>query len=67
MLPSPIPPITIDELVDVTRMLARNGATIQQLNTIRKHLELLKVVDWQRPHTQLRFGRHPEPFLNVIY
>jgi len=42
LLPSPIPPITIDELVEVTRMLSHRGASIQQLNTIRKHLELLK-------------------------
>ena len=41
-MPSPIPPITIEELVIVTRMLANRGATIQQLNTIRKQLELLK-------------------------
>jgi glycerate-2-kinase len=42
LLPSPIPPVTLEELTQVTRMLAHRGATIQQLNTVRKHLELLK-------------------------
>jgi len=42
LLPAPIPPVTLPELVDVTRLLARGGATIYQLNTIRKHLELMK-------------------------
>ena len=41
-MPAPIPPVTLPELVDVTRLLARGGATIYQLNTIRKHLELMK-------------------------
>jgi len=42
LLPAPIPPVTLNELVEVTRMLARSGATIYQLNTLRKHLELMK-------------------------
>ena len=42
LLPSPIPPITLSELLEVTMMMSKNGATIQQLNTVRKHLELLK-------------------------
>ena len=42
MSPAPIPPVTLHELGNVTRLLARAGATIYQLNTLRKHLELLK-------------------------
>ena len=42
LLPSPIPPITLHELVQVSRLLTRRGATAQQLNTVRKHLEVLK-------------------------
>jgi glycerate 2-kinase len=42
LLPSPIPPITLDELVRVSRLLTRRGATSQQLNTVRRHLEMLK-------------------------
>jgi len=34
--------VTLGELVKVTRLLARSGATIHQLNTLRKHLELMK-------------------------
>ena len=42
LLPAPVPPVTLRDLIDVTRMLARAGATICQLNTLRKHLELMK-------------------------
>ena len=42
LLPAPIPPVTLDELVQVTRLLARRGATIHELNTLRKHVELMK-------------------------
>jgi len=42
LLPAPIPPVTLQELVEVTRLLARAGANIHQLNTLRKHLELMK-------------------------
>ena len=40
--PAPVPPVTLHELVEVTRLLAKSGATIYQLNTVRKHIELLK-------------------------
>ncbi|XP_069500103.1 glycerate kinase [Ambystoma mexicanum] len=42
LLPSPIPPITLTEKQMVTRLLASRGATIQELNTVRKALSLLK-------------------------
>ncbi|XP_046880581.1 glycerate kinase isoform X1 [Hypomesus transpacificus] len=42
LLPSPVPPITLQEKQDVTRRLAAAGATIQELNTVRRALSLLK-------------------------
>ncbi len=41
-LASPRPPVTLDELVSVTDQLLRAGATIGELNSVRKHLETLK-------------------------
>lgn len=42
LLPAPVPPITLQEKQEVTRRLAAAGATIQQLNTVRRALSLLK-------------------------
>ncbi|XP_069045709.1 glycerate kinase [Lepisosteus oculatus] len=42
LLPSPVPPVTLEEKQGLTRMLAARGATIQELNTVRKALSLLK-------------------------
>nr|XP_054752241.1 glycerate kinase-like [Lytechinus pictus]XP_054752243.1 glycerate kinase-like [Lytechinus pictus] len=42
LLPSPIPPITLAEKLNVINLLARRGATIEQLNTVRKNLSTLK-------------------------
>ncbi|XP_061473930.1 glycerate kinase [Rhineura floridana] len=42
LLPAPIPPVTLKEKETITKMLASKGATIQELNTIRKALSLLK-------------------------
>lgn len=42
LLPAPIPPISLQEKVDVTRRLAAAGATIQELNTVRRALSSLK-------------------------
>ncbi|XP_077181950.1 glycerate kinase [Paroedura picta] len=42
LLPAPVPPVTIEEKETVTKLLASKGATIQELNTIRKALSLLK-------------------------
>lgn len=38
----PEPPITLDDLRHITQGLLRAGANIHELNTVRKHLELLK-------------------------
>lgn len=42
LLPAPIPPLTIQDKVEVTRALSAAGATIEQLNTVRKHLSRIK-------------------------
>ncbi|XP_029908540.1 glycerate kinase [Myripristis murdjan] len=42
LLPAPVPPISLQEKQDVTRRLAAAGATIQELNTVRRALSLLK-------------------------
>lgn len=42
LLPSPHPPITLEEEMTFTKLLASNGATIQELNTVRKNIEVLK-------------------------
>uniref|UniRef100_UPI00398E8B85 glycerate kinase isoform X2 n=1 Tax=Pristiophorus japonicus TaxID=55135 RepID=UPI00398E8B85 len=42
LLPAPIPPVTLEEKQSLTKQLAAKGATIQELNTVRKTLSLLK-------------------------
>ncbi len=42
LLPSPVPPITLQEIAQATKVLQSHGATIQQLNLVRKHMEILK-------------------------
>lgn len=42
LLPAPAPPMSLQEKQDVTRHLAAAGATIQELNTVRRALSLLK-------------------------
>ncbi|XP_026203419.1 glycerate kinase [Anabas testudineus] len=42
LLPAPISPISLQEKLDVTRKLAAAGATIQELNTVRRALSVLK-------------------------
>ncbi|XP_041046651.1 glycerate kinase [Carcharodon carcharias] len=42
LLPAPIPPVTLEEKQCLTKQLAAKGATIQELNTLRKMLSLLK-------------------------
>jgi len=42
LLPAPTPPVTLPEKQEVTRLLLAAGATIGELNAVRKHLSLLK-------------------------
>jgi hydroxypyruvate reductase len=42
LTPSPAPPITLAEKQEVTRLLLASGATIGELNAVRKHLSRFK-------------------------
>jgi hydroxypyruvate reductase len=42
LTPAPAPPVTLDEKREVTRLLLGAGATIGELNAVRKHLSLVK-------------------------
>ena len=42
LTPAPTPPITLAEKQDLTRALLSAGATINQLNAVRKHCSLIK-------------------------
>jgi glycerate 2-kinase len=42
LTPAPAPPVTLADKQAVTRLLLAAGATINQLNAVRKHLSLLK-------------------------
>ena len=39
---APLPPLTLDEKQGITRALLRSGATISEINTVRKHLSRIK-------------------------
>jgi glycerate 2-kinase len=42
LLPAPVPEISLDEKVRLTRLLSSAGANIEQLNTVRRHLSMIK-------------------------
>ena len=42
LLPAPVPPITLEEKQSVTRLLLACGATIHEINAIRKHISRIK-------------------------
>ena len=42
LLPLPAPPVTLEEKQETTRQLLRCGATIHELNCIRKHISAIK-------------------------
>ena len=42
LLPAPVPGISLDDKIRVTRLLSAAGANIEQLNTVRRHLSLVK-------------------------
>lgn len=42
LLPAPQPPITLEDLLQVTRLLMHRGATIYELNTVRTWLSRIK-------------------------
>lgn len=42
LLPCPAPPVTLAEKQEVTKLLLASGATIHEMNAVRKHLSLVK-------------------------
>ena len=42
MLPAPLHPLTLTEKLEVIRQLTCQGATIQELNTVRTNLSMIK-------------------------
>uniref|UniRef100_A0A0B6ZWQ3 Glycerate kinase n=1 Tax=Arion vulgaris TaxID=1028688 RepID=A0A0B6ZWQ3_9EUPU len=42
LLPSPKPPITLEDMLSLTRLMSKSGSSIIQLNTVRKEIEMLK-------------------------
>ena len=42
LLPAPVPEISFEDKRSTTQLLLRSGATIQELNTVRKHLSRTK-------------------------
>ena len=42
LLPAPAPGVPLEDKLDVTRQLLRGGATIHELNAVRKHLSTTK-------------------------
>src|SRR5581483_3948885 len=42
LLPLPVPPITLEEKQETTRLLLACGANIHEINAVRKHISLIK-------------------------
>lgn len=42
LLPAPVPEISLNDKIRITRLLSGAGANIEQLNTVRQHLSLIK-------------------------
>lgn len=42
LLSQPVPGISLDEKIEVTKSLLKSGATIRELNTVRKHISAIK-------------------------
>lgn len=59
LLPAPAPPLTLAAKQEITRRLLIAGATIQELNTVRKHLSLIK-------GGQLAAAANPATLLTLI-
>ena len=42
LLPLPAPPLTLQDKIEVTKLLLESGATIHEVNAVRKHLSAVK-------------------------
>ena len=59
LTPAPVPGVTLGEKQAVTRLLLECGATINELNAVRKHLSRLK-------GGQLARAAHPAPIIALL-
>lgn len=59
LLPMPVESITLEEKMATTRLLLNSGASIQEMNTIRKHLSQIK-------GGQLASLAHPATLVSLI-
>jgi hydroxypyruvate reductase len=59
LTPAPVPGVTLAEKQAVTRLLLESGATINELNAVRKHLSRLK-------GGQLARAAHPAPVVALL-
>jgi len=46
LLPLPATGLALEDKQRITRDLLRSGATITEINTVRRHLSRIKVVGW---------------------
>lgn len=42
LIPLPAPPLTLEDKAEVTKLLLRSGATIDEMNVVRRHLSEIK-------------------------
>lgn len=42
LMPLPAEPVTLEDKIEVTRALLKSGATIDEINIVRKHLSMIK-------------------------
>ncbi|CAL1548502.1 unnamed protein product [Lymnaea stagnalis] len=42
LLPAPEPPVSLEDILCLTKLMSRSGASIMDLNTVRKHIDILK-------------------------
>jgi glycerate 2-kinase len=59
LTPAPVPGVTLAEKQATTRLLLESGATINELNAVRKHLSRLK-------GGQLARAAHPAPVVSLL-
>ena len=59
LTPAPVPGVSLGEKQSVTRLLLESGATINELNAVRKHLSRLK-------GGQLARAAHPAPVVALL-
>ena len=59
LLPAPVPGVTLTDKQRTTRLLLRSGATINEINVVRKHLSVIKGGGLA---TSTRADCHPDTF-----